>query len=67
MKENGRHTVGSRGLGRVELLESSCDLFAGEGFGELGIHLRYYSCRDGIGDLLDTTRWDSSVDFLKVG
>ena len=41
MKENGRHTVGSRGLGRVELLESSCDFFAGEGFGELGIHLRY--------------------------
>ena len=41
MKENGRHTVGSRGLGKVELLESSCDFFAGEGFGELGIHLRY--------------------------
>ena len=56
MKENGRHTVGSRGLGKVELLESSCDFFAGEGFGELGIHLRYYSYRDGIGDLLDTTR-----------
>ena len=67
MKENGRHTVGSQGLGGVKLLECSYDFFAGEGFGELDIHLICNTFGNGIGDLLGTTRRDGSAYFFKVG
>lgn len=64
MKEYGGHTVGTWGLGWVELLESSCNFFTGECFSEFDIYFLNYTGGNGIGDLLDSTTVGRCADFL---